>query len=87
MKAQKILWLIMLSLLLIVEIILGLISCNPTSDFSGMATYTVQTQTVQGVSDNQTVSSAVKSLLSVLQIIFVTVIVLGAISYMGYRSD
>jgi len=86
MKAQKILWLIMLSLLIIVEIILGLISCDPTENFSGMTTYTVQTQTDQGVSDNQTASSAVKSLLSVLPIIFITVMILIAVAFMGYRS-
>lgn len=86
MKAQKIFWIIMLSLLLLIEIILGGISCNPTSDFHGMSTYTIQTQTTTSVDSGNTTSSTVSTMLSIMSIIFIVAVVLGAVSFMGMQN-
>ncbi len=86
-KKHHWLWLIMLALLMIFEIMFMLISCNPTADFSGMSKYTVENGQVQNATENVTqYSESVKTIASIIPIIFITIIILGAVAFLAQQN-
>ncbi len=85
-KRHHVLWLVMLSLLMIMELGLMAITCNPAGEFRGASTYTIENNT-QAVSDNQALGDTTAGILigNLWMIILVAVGLLVLVS-VGFKQ-